>query len=362
MTNCIALRTSGFIISLFFISFSLNVKAQQEKEVEWIRPAARTSPSVWGIKGGIIFSLWPYGVETSANAFGGGPRGLIRVGYELNGAVHLINFLAIEPVVNGKMEFSEISPSRADQQWGKLMWASDTNISKAFVPYSFARGVIDRPDRGVERLSIYVFMEKFENGAHPYLRLSICSDKPEELGIEIFQQAGSAKMERCAITATMGNYARLRNIYLKDETISATKLYAGYDDVHFTEKGSYPYTKFAKDSKGNFIVAAETNESFAELASWPQETAYLNRLSWRYRPGYKLTQYWKKEAANFDPSLSLRVNGRAYYWSGGSRDKSNYIRIPGGAAFENFELRENFVPGQKFYYGITRKTSTELLR
>lgn len=358
MANRIA---SGFIISLFLISTSLNVQAQG-KETGWIRPAARTAASVWGIKGGIVFSLWPYGVETSANAFGGGPRGLIRVGHEFNGTIHLINFLAIEPVVNGKMEFSEISPSRVDQQWGKLMWASDTDQPKAFVPYSFAQGVIDHPAAGVERLSLYVFMEKFENGAHPYLRLSIRSDKPEELGIEIFQHEGSAKMERCAITATMGNYSRLRDLYLNNEIVNSAKLYAAYDDIHFDEKGSYPYTKFAKDKNGDFIIPAATNESFAELASWPQEPAYLNHLNWRYRPAYKLTQYWRKEAARFDPSLKLRVNGRTYYWSGGSNDKSRYIRIPGGPAFENFELRENFEPGQTFYYGITRKTPAELLK
>jgi hypothetical protein len=205
-------------------------------------------------------------------------------------------------------------------------------------------------------------MEKFLNGAHPYLKLSIRSDRPEELGIELFQQEGSATMERCAITATMGNYARLRTIYLKDDTINATKLYADYDDVHFVEKESYPYTKFAKDSNGDYIVVAETNESFAELSSWPEAPAYRNRSGWRYRPGYKLTQYWKKEAADVDPSLRLRVNGRAYYWSMASKDKSHYIKIPGGAAFENFELRENFKPGQKFYYGLTRKTAAALLR
>jgi hypothetical protein len=75
-----------------------------------------------------------------------------------------------------------------------------------------------------------------------------------------------------------------------------------------------------------------------------------------------LTQYWRKEAAGVDTSLQLRVNGRFYYWSGGSTDRSKYIRIPGGAAFENFELRENFKPGQKFYFGITRKTPAEILR
>ena len=38
-------------------------------------------------------------------------------------------------------------------------------------------------------------MEKFRNGAHPYLRLSIRNDRPEELGLQIFAEKNSAKME-----------------------------------------------------------------------------------------------------------------------------------------------------------------------
>ena len=34
--------------------------------------------------------------------------------------------------------------------------------------------------------------------------------------------------------------------------------------------------------------------------------------------------------------------------------------IPGGIAFENFELRERFYDGQRFVFGITPKTPEEL--
>ncbi len=347
---------------LFLLTHGLIVSAQQSN---WIRPSSRTDPSVWGVKGGIVFSLWPYGVETGATSFGGGPRGLIRVGYEFNGKIYLINFLAIEPVVNGKLEFSEISPSQVDQCWGKLMWASPNENAKTFEPYSITPGIIDtirRNNTPVERLSIYVFMEKFANGAHPYLKLSICNDQPGELGIEIFEKEGSAKMERCVVTATMGNYARLRNIHLKQKQLNSKELYSNYNDVHFVEKESYPYSTFIKNKDGDFIVPAEGDENFTALASWPQEKAYLDRTSWRYRPPVKFTQYWKKESSKFDPSLQLRVNGRTFYWAGGTNDKTKYIHIPGGTAFENFELRENFYPGQKFYFGIAQKTANELIK
>lgn len=362
------LATIYRILILFLSGLSIGappVLAQAKNtEVEWVRPVTNTSPSIWGIKNGIVIALWPYGLENTISSFGGGPRGLLRIGYEYKGRVNMINFLAIEPVVARKMEFSEISSSKIDNKWGKLMWAADSEKNNSFAPYAITRGVIDHPEPAqpsVERLSLFVFIEKFANGAHPYLKLSLRSDRPEELGIEIFQHDGSAKMDRCAISATMGNYARLRDIHLKEKIIHSKQIYAGYDDIHFVEKEGYPYTEFSKDKNGDLLVAAVTDESFQELAAWPQTKMYEDKWNWRYRPFFKLVQYWRKEKDRFDPSLHLRVNGRTYYWAGGSRDKSQYAAIPNGVAFENFELRENFYQGQKFYFGLSLKTLEELM-
>src|SRR3546814_886705 len=90
-------------------------------EHQWIRPADGNDPAIWGIRDGIVFGLWPYGIESGQDAIGGGPRGLIRVGYAAGDQVYMLNFIAVEPVVNGTMEFSEISPSQVDGKWGKLM-------------------------------------------------------------------------------------------------------------------------------------------------------------------------------------------------------------------------------------------------
>lgn len=338
--------------------------AEKEGEKPWIRPAEKGDPSIWGIRGGIVFGLWPYGIESGQETIGGGPRGLIRVGYEFRGQVSMINFIAVEPVVNGKMEFSEISPSKVDGKWGKLMWAGNSENSPAYHPTAITRGVISYPDPenpDVEELSVYVFMEPFLNGAHPYLRLSIRSDRPEELGLEIFSHKNSAAMDRCALTATMGNYSRLRLLYLKDRTVNAGRLYQDYDDIHFVEKESYPAGELMRDENGDLIVMATTDESFSSLSSWPQEPAYFARSNWRYRPFFTLTQYWRKEAAQADPSLRVRVNGRRYYWSGGTGDRNRYVPIPGGPSFENFELRETYYPGQKFYFGLSRKAPSELV-
>ncbi|WP_262247499.1 hypothetical protein [Parapedobacter soli] len=35
--------------------------------------------------------------------------------------------------------------------------------------------------------------------------------------------------------------------------------------------------------------------------------------------------------------------------------------IPWGPSFENFEFKEKYIAGQRFYYGLSRKTPEELV-
>ena len=354
-----------FILIAIGLLYNSSIKAQQATSpVQWIRPDNMLSAPVWGIHNGIVVGLWPTPVEKGGPGNDGGPRGLLRIGYEYMGTVYLINYIAVEPVVNSDMEFSEVSPSRVDGKWGKFFWASDSVNNSSFTPYAGTRGVITHPDKShpeTEQLELYILMEQFLDGAHPYLKLTIRSDKPGELGIQIFNHDKSAAMERCALTATMGNYSRLRLLYLKDKVIDSRKLYAGYDGIDFMEKEPYPNSQMLKTKNGDPIVIAESNESFNELASWPQQPAYLAKWGWRYRPFYKLTQYWRVDSGEYDPSLQVRVNGRAKYWGAESTDKKKYTDVPGGPAFENFELRENYHPGQHFYFGLTQKTAKELI-
>lgn len=356
-------RTSsiGFFVLISLFASACAVAQHDSSDPVWIRPASAESPARWGIKGGIVFSLWPTPVSSSSQSETGGPRGLIRVGYNFNGITYLINYIAIEPVVNGNIEYSEISPSRVDGALGKFIWASSDKEPGKFFPSAITRGKITHPDPEhpeVEQLSLYLFMEKFLNGAHPYLKVTIRSDRPQEIGFQIFNLKDSTPMQRCALTATMGNYSRLRLLYLKDRIIDSRDLYQGFEGIGFIEKEGYPWYELMRDKSGDFIVVATTNVSFMQLASWPPR--YPSKSHWRYRPPFKVTQYWRKDHARFDSSLHVRVNGRAKYWSGGSDDPSDYIDIPGGVAFENFEMREEYYPGQKFYFGITRKIPRQM--
>jgi hypothetical protein len=334
----------------------------QDANAEWIRPQSITDAPFWGIKNGITVSLWPAAAESARSD--GGPRGLLRIGYNYMGTNFLINFIAIEPVVDDDMEFSEVSPSAVDGKWGKFIWAADSITNNHYTGNANTRGTITHPDAlhpGVEELSFYLFMEQFKNDAHPYIKISIRSDAPGELCMQVFNEENSAGMQRCALTATMGNYSRLRLLYLKNNVVDAGKLFAGYNDIDFIEKQPYSYNELLRTRDGDYIALIESNEDFAQLADWPQQPPYFLRNGWRYRPFYKLTQYWRKPLQNADSSLTVRVNGRVKYWGGESNNAADYIDIPGGAAFENFELRDNYHAGEKFVFGLSLLSAKQLI-
>jgi hypothetical protein len=68
-----------------------------------------------------------------------------------------------------------------------------------------------------------------------------------------------------------------------------------------------------------------------------------------------VTQYWRKASTEVHNDLQCAVNGRYTYWL--SRKP-----LPGGIAYENFELLEPFRDGQQFTFGVTRRSPGELLK
>ena len=255
-----------------------------------------------------------------------------------------MNFIAVEPVVDGRKGFSELEKSAHDERRGKRLWALNSPLmedSPDLDELGLDPGVLSTSDSGVEQLSITIRVEPFRNGAHPYLTATFYSDRPNEVSFAVYKEDDSVNMEYCILTATMGNFARLRRIWLKDEIVDSRKLYGDYDDIHFAPETHFPVDALSRTESGDVIVYSATDE-MDPASVWP----FGDRPAWRW-PGGVYTQYWKKPAGKYQPDLRVRVNARKVYWAGTNP-------IPGGVSFENFEFQEQFYPGQEFVYGITQ--------
>jgi hypothetical protein len=307
---------------------------------DWIRPGLSTNQPVWGIRGGLLWAVAPAGFRS------GEPRGLIRLGYPVlpKGCNDLINFIAIEPIVKGKRGFSELEPSRLDGVTGKRFWGQGEGGGKAT---DLVSGRLQNGPNGEEELDVMLRVEKFDNGAHVRLMVRQFSNRPDEIEFSIFQEPDSAPLDYCILTATMGNMARTRQLWLKDAVVSSLELYRGYQETNFTPHQEYPLARLHRTAEGEVLVAV-TNDEESPASVYPFPGSEL----WHYA-GCEVTQYWAKPAGTFRDDLHAVVNARYTYWLSARP-------IPGGVAFENFELCERFYNGQKFIFGITRRTPQEL--
>jgi hypothetical protein len=312
-------------------------------DTQWVRPEKSDGLLVWGRHDGIVFGL-------PSKTDWGKPRGLIRVGIFPVGSKgpELLNYIAVEPVVAqptapNRKGFSELEPSQLDPgQQGKRLWIDTTKDQDAY------RGEITTRMDGnakVEVLSVPIEVEKFSaNGAKVHLVASIESDRPNEVRFSVMADQDSAVVKELTLTATMGNFERLRLIWLKDRVLDSRTLAPDYKDKGFTaDSEKYPASEMLRTAAGDPIVFATTNEP---------DPAAATAAGWHYRLP-KLTQYWSVPQGDVQPDLRLRVNERDVYWKS---DKPVF----GGIAFENFELRQKYAPGQTFIFGISPKDPWDL--
>jgi hypothetical protein len=242
------------------------------------------------------------------------------------------------------MAFSELEPSRMDPGMrGKRLWVDPgpANPGTADSSSTISGSLVTLPAHPapIERLSVQIDVERFSaNGAHVYVVASIDSDRPQELNLEVYRHDDSPAVEELTLTATMGNYERLRSLWLRDRVVDSRRLFASYAGDAFVEHENYPLDQMVRNSDGDAIALATTNET--SPASFPGTPSG----HWHY-PLPKLTQYWRVPAHDIQPDLRVRVNGRRIYWA-------SHDLVSGGVAFENFEVRQRYEPGQRFIFGV----------
>lgn len=311
----------------------------------WLRPAAggHSVPTI-GFVDGIRIGLWPAP---------SGPRGIIRIYAPYvfaEGKPCLVNFIAIEPIAKGHRSLSEMENSALDESRGKRLWFTDevNDSPTPPLPWECPRGktgTIKVGKREVRTLSIAIDVEKLDNGAQPIVVASFREDRPNEVAFKVHAAKDSAEMESCVLTATMGNYSRDRLLWLRDEVVDSRKLWPDYTAHHFVQTPDYPMDRMLADKDGTLTVAITPNETDLTAAS--------ASLGWWGFAGRVSTQYWRKYPGTVKKPLVVRVNGRAIYYG-------TQTRVPGGVAFENFELVEKYEPGVESSFGVTLKTPKEM--
>lgn len=309
-----------------------NVAGASEED-GWLRPGAGAGlrEPRWGHPNGIQLGLDP----------ADGPRGLLRIftPYLDQPRDRLINFVAIEPIPLGQVErgYSELEMSGFDGVRGLRFWsADDPDDLTPREPFDPSRGRVSVVD-GVERLEVDILSEPFANGADVWVRATFRKDRPHEIELASFARSTSVDLDVCILSATMGNWARLRVLQLADREVTAGELWPTYRDIHFVKHARFALDELSRDEHGVSVSA------FPDEAS-PRDAEYASGTSkhWEY-VGRKAVQTWRAEAP--DPSLIAQVNGRFTYWMSDAP-------IPGGIAFENFELVESFRQGRTFTFAV----------
>ncbi|MEV4737251.1 MULTISPECIES: hypothetical protein [unclassified Microbacterium] len=285
----------------------------------------------WGHRDGIQIGIAPLP----------GPRGLLRVytPYLDHPPERLVNFIAVEPIPEGQTGrgFSELEPSMLDPgEPGKRFWSADDPLA-AGEPAATdhpARGVVAEID-GIETLTVWIGVERFDNGADVHVRIRFFADRPHEVEVAGFVNASSTPLEHLVLTATMGNWARLRVLRLADRTVTPADLWPGFCGTGFTEHGRFGLAELRRDGQAAIVEAVGD-----EMDPWSVEYSHDTADHWRFL-GRRSLQRWRVDDPH--PALECRVNARWSYWASASP-------IPGGPAFENFEIVEPFRQGAAFRF------------
>jgi hypothetical protein len=290
----------------------------------WIRPAgpAPREPR-WGHPDGMQLGLSP------------APRGLLQIftPYLDHPRDRLVNFIAVEPVPVGAVDrgYSELEPSTLDPgERGKRMWAvDDPDTSAVRARLDPDPGIVDTVD-GVERLTTWVRVERFDSGADVQVRVRFRADRPHEVELAGFATSRSVPLEQLVLTATMGNWARLRRLELADSVATPSELWPGFTGTDFAEHASFGLDELVRDGDA-VLVTALGDEADPWSVGYAQDTAE----HWRF-VGRRMRQTWRVDDP--DPALRAQVNARWSYWASASE-------IPGGPAFENVEVVQPFRQG-----------------
>lgn len=304
----------------------------------FILPQTADDQPLWGIRDGIVIGIHP-AIVGFARRQQGGPRGLLRIGFERDGNIYFINFMALSPVTHDRRRgMSELDISPTDRRPGMIIDAYPPEFHEQYSRWA------DQPPPSVETvarvtgevagrrtLEFVLRYEPFDNHAEPYCLVTIREDRPREVVFQFYTEPGSAPLSMCVLSSTFGNLTRQRDLYLAERVAHAGELWPDYEGNAFARAVIFPLRKLATNRHGDVVFAARPDEE----KPW-EAGAYPHPLV--------LTQYFRKPAVEVRSDLKGVVNGRYVFWR-------TTTPVPGGISFENVALVENFHQGATLIFG-----------
>lgn len=319
--------------------------APRAAETAWMMPESPDDPPMWGIRGGIVVGLHPARIGLLGED--GGPRGLVRLGYE-SGGLHFVNFLVLTPLRgtlrNLRGRSSELVESSLDGGSGLVFTPYPEDADRGRDPAEpppvneVARL---RTTGGAEELSFALRTEPYPDGETAFLVFRISENRPFEVEIQSFVIEGGDKLSAFVLSTTWGNVTRLRESYLNQGIVNARRLYSADYGDGFAPPTFWKAPFLPRNRAGDLLFVLGPDEARPwETQPYPHER--------------RLLQYFRKARGTWSPELRAVVNGRTRYWK--SRKE-----VPGGTAFENMALMEPFAQGQTVVWGFYPGDVTDLL-
>ncbi|MGI8745045.1 MAG: hypothetical protein ACR2NN_21230 [Bryobacteraceae bacterium] len=107
------------------------------------------------------------------------------------------------------MAFSELEPSQMDPGLrGKRLWVSDGGFAGELTTF-------EARSRAIEQFSARIEVEPYAaNKTYVYLVARMRSDRPQEIAFSVYHHSDSVPIDELTLTATMGNFERLRYLWL----------------------------------------------------------------------------------------------------------------------------------------------------
>lgn len=317
------------------------------KSDKWIVPKQDDHMPLWGIKDGIVVGIFP--ARVSFGDYFGGPRGLLRIGFEHNGVLSFVNFMAITTLQNeGRRVISQ----------GSEMMKSPSDGKQGIQFFAYPVDYLDHPERyksipdhqltahvrtrnGSKILEWGIKSERFPDGQEIFIILRIDEKRFNEVEFECYVIRGEGKVDSLVLTSTFGNITRLRDAYLVGGRVNARDLFPENYGSGFSPLEYFNLRKIPKDNNGDLIFACGPDEER------PWETP-------PYPHGVKLIQYYRKAKGTWGNELTASVNGRTRFWK-------STRSIPNGVSYENMAIIEDYKKGMKFSYGFYRGSMSRLL-